>query len=146
VDKEPRGAVGELGPALRALRARGRTRCVLGLRDVLDDPATVRREWAAAGNEEAIREHYQAVWVYGDPTVYDPVREYRFRPEVTAKVAYTGYLDPAARTRAGPPATCGDGRPTSPGRSRRTRCRGSWHQWTWPWRRTRSASASTSRR
>src|SRR5829696_2043547 len=42
VDKEPRGAVGELEPALRALRACGRTRCVLGLRDVLDDAATVR--------------------------------------------------------------------------------------------------------
>src|SRR5207249_1916175 len=45
VDKEPRGAVRELDPALRILRARGRTRCVLGLRDVLDDPAAVRREW-----------------------------------------------------------------------------------------------------
>src|SRR5215207_2724394 len=76
VDKEPRGAVRELEPALRTLRAGGRTRCVLGLRDVLDDPATVRREWAAAANEDAIEAFYDAVWVYGDPAVYDLAREY----------------------------------------------------------------------
>jgi len=94
VDKEPCGAVGELEPALRILRAGRRTRCVLGLRDVLDDPATVRREWDGAANQDAIRRYYEAVWVYGDPAVYDPVREYHFGPEVAAKVSYTGYLDP----------------------------------------------------
>ncbi|HKB41917.1 MAG TPA: glycosyltransferase, partial [Gemmataceae bacterium] len=96
VDKEPCGAVGELEPALRILRAGRRTRCVLGLRDVLDDPATVRREWDGAANQDAIRRYYEAVWVYGDPAVYDPVREYHFGPEVAAKVSYTGYLDPRA--------------------------------------------------
>lgn len=97
VDKEPRGAVGELQPALEELAAAGRTRCVLGLRDVLDDPATIRREWRAGGNEEAICRHYDAVWVYGDPAVYDPVREYDLSPEVAARVAYTGYLHPDIR-------------------------------------------------
>jgi predicted glycosyltransferase len=97
VDKVPRGAAGELEPALAQLRARGGTRCVLGLRDVLDDPATVRREWGRAGNEEAIREYYHAVWVYGDPAVYDPVREYRFPPDIAAKVRYAGYLDQGTR-------------------------------------------------
>src|SRR5262249_5364009 len=74
------------------LRADGLTRCVLGLRDVLDDPATVRREWNEAANEEAVRDYYDAVWVYGDPRVYDPVREYRFSSEMAAKVTYSGYL------------------------------------------------------
>src|SRR5687768_5119197 len=36
VDKLPRGAGRELDATLRRLRARGRARCVLGLRDVLD--------------------------------------------------------------------------------------------------------------
>ena len=102
VDKEPRGAVSELGPALRALKARGRTRCVLGLRDVLDDPAAVRREWAAAANEEAVRDYYEAVWVYGDPAVYDVVAECDLGPAVGAKATYTGYLDPCARLAAVP--------------------------------------------
>jgi predicted glycosyltransferase len=66
---------------------------------VLDDPATVRREWSEAGNEAAIRDRYDAVWVYGDRAVYDPVAEYGFAPEVAARVRYTGYLDQRRRTR-----------------------------------------------
>lgn len=93
VDNKPRGAVKELDRALKRLRARGRTRCVLGLRDVLDDPVTIATEWSRAGNENAIRRYYDVVWVYGDPTVYDPVKEYCFDAEVAAKVCYTGYLD-----------------------------------------------------
>src|SRR2546422_9596234 len=41
--------------------------------------------------------YYDAIWVYGDPAVYDPVREYAFAPDVAAKVRYTGYLDQRAR-------------------------------------------------
>ncbi len=99
VDKEPRGAGGELGRALSGLRSRGRTRCVLGLRDVLDDPITVQREWLAAANDQAIRKYFDAIWVYGDRSVYDLVNEYCLSPEVRAKVTYTGYLDPCARLR-----------------------------------------------
>ena len=47
VDKEPRGAVRELDPALAHLRRNGSVSCVLGLRDVLDDPLAVRQEWRA---------------------------------------------------------------------------------------------------
>jgi predicted glycosyltransferase len=99
VDKVPRGAGNELDPALQALRRHGRTRCVLGLRDVLDDPATVRREWSEAANDAVIRDGYDAVWVYGDPAVYDPVAEYGFGPEVAGRVRYTGYLDQRQRAR-----------------------------------------------
>lgn len=97
VDKAPRGALGELDPTLAYLRARGRTGCVLGLRDVLDEPPSVRDEWSRATNDEAIRDYYDTVWVYGDPTVYDSVREYGFSGHVAAKVRYTGYLDPRKR-------------------------------------------------
>src|SRR5262245_187949 len=85
VDKVPRGALCELDLALHTLRTRGRTSCVLGLREVLDDPASVRREWDSLGNEDAIRTYYDAIWVYGDPLVYDPVAEYGFAADVAAK-------------------------------------------------------------
>src|SRR5262249_50195967 len=101
VDHLPRGALRELDSTLEDLRAHGRTRCVLGLRDILEDPQIVRREWRHAANEAAIQDYYDAVWVYGDPAVYDPVREYRFGPEVAAKVRYTGYLDFQGRPRFG---------------------------------------------
>lgn len=118
VDKEPRGTGGELESALERLRKRGRTRCILGLRDVLDDPDTVRREWRAAANEKAVRDYYDAVWVYGDPSVYDLVNEYRFSADLRSKVAFTGYLDPCIRLRLnngnGQQATAEPGCPPSP--------------------------------
>lgn len=101
VDKVARGALGELDATLVELRRRGDTRCVLGLRDVLDDPAVVRGEWRRDGTRRAIRDHYDAVWVYGDPAVYDPVREYGLPAALAARVRYTGYLDQRARLRPG---------------------------------------------
>jgi len=97
VDNVPRGAVRELDPVLESLRAKRRTRLVLGLRDVLDDPITLQSQWAHAQNQDAVRLYYDAIWVYGDPVVYDTVREYAFAPDVAAKVRYTGYLDQRAR-------------------------------------------------
>lgn len=91
VDKAARGVDGELDEALIRLRGTGTT-TVLGLREVLDTPAVARREWAAAATTEAVVELYDAVWVYGDPDVYDPVAEYGLPAEVAAKVSYTGYL------------------------------------------------------
>lgn len=97
VDKVPRGALGELMPALAALKARGRARFVLGLRDILDEPEVVRREWEEAQNERAILEYYDAVWVYGDRKVYDLAHEYGFGQEVCSRLIYTGYLDQRLR-------------------------------------------------
>ena len=107
VDKVPRGALRELDVTLQSLRASGRARCVLGLRDILDQPAAVDREWSSAANVDAIRTYYDAVWVYGDPAVYDLVNEYHFPVEVAAKVHHTGYLGHRSLARYG------DGRPFS---------------------------------
>jgi predicted glycosyltransferase len=98
VDKVPRGALRELGPALEFLRASGHTRCVLGLRDILDDPRTVQREWMDGALLEAIHDYYHAIWVYGDRQVYDQVAEYGYPADVEAKVRYTGYLARPRRT------------------------------------------------
>jgi predicted glycosyltransferase len=92
VDFLPRGRHGELGTTLEYLRFRTKTRCVLGLREVLENPA-----WAGHANEGEIRDYYDAVWVYGDPAVYDLIREQDFSPDLRAKMCYTGYLDQRAR-------------------------------------------------
>lgn len=94
VDKTPAGLHDELRPTLSALRRQG-ARLVLGLRDILDEPETTRREWIAAGNTHVIREFYHTVWVYGDPRVYNPVKEYGLPEAVASKVRFTGYLDRA---------------------------------------------------
>lgn len=95
-DKVPLGAFGELEPALEWLRARGKARCVLGLREILDDAAVARREWAADGNDAAVARYYDQVWVYGDRRICDPAREYGFSPAVAARLVYAGYLDRGA--------------------------------------------------
>ncbi|BAZ46412.1 hypothetical protein NIES4102_34430 [Chondrocystis sp. NIES-4102] len=97
VDNVPRGAMGELNGTLRYLRTHTNTRCVLGLRDVLDEPKVIRRSWKRNNNEDAIRRYYDAVWVYGDPHVYNSIKEYGWSPDVSAKFRYTGYLDQRSR-------------------------------------------------
>ncbi len=101
-DNVPRGALDELVPALGRMREEGIARCVLGLRDILDDPETIRREWAARGNFASIRAFYDAVWIYGDPVVYETTSEYAFPADIRAMSDYTGYLDPC------PPEECHD--------------------------------------
>lgn len=93
VDKVPRGALGELEPTLEFIRGKQTVACVLGLRDILDEPEAVRKEWRDAKNAESVARDYDAVWVYGDRSVYDLVREYHFGPELAEKIRYTGYLD-----------------------------------------------------
>ena len=97
VDKVPAGAGGELLPALEWLTRSGNGQCVLGLREILDQPEIVQREWAASDMFSVIREYYTDVWVYGDPVVYDTRVEYRFPRDIGQKTVFTGYLDPSLR-------------------------------------------------
>jgi predicted glycosyltransferase len=97
VDKVPRGVGGELEPALEALRRHARTKCVLGLREVLDSSDHVRCEWSESRGNEAVERYYDAVWVYGDPQICDPVGEYGFSADTVGKVRYTGYFDQRIR-------------------------------------------------
>jgi predicted glycosyltransferase len=91
VDKWPLGVMGELAASLERLTREGRARCVLGLRDVLDDPVRVAKEWDSAARE-AVEAHYDAVWVYGDRRIYDVIRECGLEA-LQSKVRYAGYLD-----------------------------------------------------
>jgi predicted glycosyltransferase len=92
VDRLPLGVYDELAASLGLLREMG-TRLVLGVRDVLDDPLRVRAEWDRAGALEILRRSYDAIWIYGDPRVYDPVVEYDLPAEVRELVRYSGYID-----------------------------------------------------
>ena len=106
VDNVPRGVHRELDSTLKLLKQRGKTRLVLGLRDVLDDPATVRREWQAANNEQTVGDYFDAVWVYGDPAVHNVVRAHDFSPKIEAKVRFTGYFDHRKRLEWAHKADC----------------------------------------
>lgn len=91
VDKEPLGLRGEVGPALRLLKDRG-TPLVLGLRDVMDDPAQLAKEWERKNVVPALRDLYDEIWVYGLPQINKPLTGIDVPPSVRHKMVYTGYL------------------------------------------------------
>lgn len=91
VDKHPLGVGGELRLALAALRAAGGS-AVLGLRDILDDSATVRREWRLHGLTRALDEYYERVLIYGSRNILDPIAEYRLSGAVAERACFCGYV------------------------------------------------------
>jgi predicted glycosyltransferase len=97
VDNVPRGAMRELDPTLEYVRSQPHVRCVLGLRDVLDAPEAVRRDWRRADNCVVLRHYYDAIWIYGDPNLYDLRQEYGLPADIAAKMQPLGYLDQRPR-------------------------------------------------
>jgi predicted glycosyltransferase len=93
VDHAPLGMKGELQPALDALRRESpQTRIVLGLRDILDEPRKVRAQWLAQGIYAAIEAYYDAVLVYGQRDIFDPLAAYGFPESLSARTHFTGYI------------------------------------------------------
>jgi predicted glycosyltransferase len=97
VDKVPRGIHQELDEVLPKLRQQG-THLVFGMREILDSAAAVAEEWQRKAYQRFIRSHYDAVWVYGDPRVFDTIAEYGFS-EIAPIAKYTGYFDQRERLR-----------------------------------------------
>jgi predicted glycosyltransferase len=95
VDNFPLGTRHELLPALRELRHR-HTRTVLGLRDVVDPPEKVRRDWGRDGIFGAVERYYDHVIVYGMREVLDAHVEYGLSSTVAARISYCGYVTEAA--------------------------------------------------
>jgi predicted glycosyltransferase len=91
VDKEPLGLRGEVEATLRLLKKRGRL-LVLGLRDVMDDPAQLTEEWRRKRALPAIEELYDDLWVYGLPEICDPLAGVPVSDAAREKMRFTGYL------------------------------------------------------
>lgn len=97
VDNVPRGALFELDATLAALSRNGHTRLVLGLRDVIDRPAVVRRQWLRQRNFETVRRFYDAIWIYGDPSLYDLAEDCGLDGAFGGRQRHVGYLDHSVR-------------------------------------------------
>ena len=95
VDHMPHGAMGELVPTLEALEGRA-TRIVLGLRDILDEPAVVRRRWRLEGAFDAVERYFHDVLIYGSRDVFDVSAEYDLPEGVSQRLRYCGYVCPSS--------------------------------------------------
>jgi len=91
VDKEPRGLQGELDPTLPILQDQG-CHIVLGLREILDDPAVVQAEWAKTGAMDWVEKYYDDIWVYGSKDFWHPLEGLTLPGDVADRVKYTGFL------------------------------------------------------
>ncbi len=91
VDKEPLGLRGEVAATLQMLKAKGTT-LVLGLRDIMDEPRLLMREWKRKKVLPALEHLYDEIWVYGLDGFADPLEGVACPAPVRAKMVYTGYL------------------------------------------------------
>ncbi|MEO2164429.1 MAG: response regulator [bacterium] len=95
VDHSPAGSKGELLPTLDWLRTSGECTCVLGLRDIIDDPATVRQSWSENLTYDVIESYYEHVLVYGSKDMYDSLSEYGLPESVEARVEFVDFISSA---------------------------------------------------
>ncbi len=93
VDHAPIGMKGELVPVYDALKTHSpSTRIVLGLRDVLDDPETVRQLWQTQRAYDALEDVFDRILVYGNHDLFDVVSSYGLSTSVASKLTYCGYV------------------------------------------------------
>ena len=91
VDHKVTGLHGEALELLREARSQG-VRTMLGIRDIIDSPDAVAREWGDDKSRWALSEGYDRICVYGTPEVYDTRSEYPIPPELGRRVEFTGYV------------------------------------------------------
>ncbi len=121
VDHSPAGMNGELLDVFATLKDHSpQTKVILGLRDILDDPATVVRTWTEQGVYTLFDDVYDHIVVYGSQEVFDVGRHYGLATAASGKLLYAGYIAPqrvpekpqASDAGQGPPyvlATAGGG-------------------------------------
>ncbi len=102
VDHAPGGLQGEAIATLRLLKETfPDTKLIVGLRDIMDDAATVRTSWAREGVYELFDDLYDLIFVYGNRAFYDVVSEYGLSAQAAKKTRFVGYLgrEPGSRSR-----------------------------------------------
>ena len=100
VDKVPNGIKGELTKSIAWLKENHpKSKLILGLRDILDDPGHVRKLWERRKFYEVLDNYYDSIWVFGSAKIYDMVEEYDFPESIAQKLNYCGYImqSPALR-------------------------------------------------
>lgn len=93
VDKAPAGVLDEFLPALlHARHQMQETRIVFGMRDIEDAPEITRVDWKEHGIIPLLENYYDAILLYGQRSVFDPVEAYGLPDSVAGKILECGYI------------------------------------------------------
>jgi PAS domain S-box-containing protein len=92
VDHAPAGMKGEMLPALEWLGKNTPCIKIMGLRDIIDDPVTVKETWREQGTYQVLEKLYDHIVVYGSEDVFDPVTAYGFTPDLETKTTFCNYI------------------------------------------------------
>jgi predicted glycosyltransferase len=93
IDHMPLGALGELKQVLdHALALARPPRLLLGLRDVLEDPAVIREAWSEMGVYDYLH-HFETVLIYGRREIFDAAAAYDLERHVR-RIEYCNYVSP----------------------------------------------------
>ncbi len=93
VDKKPAGLAGELIAGLRHLKVYSpAARILLVLRDILDRPETTINNWKRQAFYETIELYYDRVLIFGDPRIFDAIKEYQVPEIIQNRVSFCGYI------------------------------------------------------
>ena len=91
VDKEPGGLKDEVISTLEYFKGTD-TQCILGLRDVMDSPELLKKEWEKKKVLPLLEDLYDELWVYGPAEVSNPLEGLDIKQNVIDKTLFTGYL------------------------------------------------------
>jgi predicted glycosyltransferase len=99
VDHSPMGMKGEMLASLEWLKCNDpHIVTILGLRDIIDEPAKIITAWKNQGMFDALRSYYDNIWIYGSPSVFDPTEEYAFPDDIREKTRFIGYITESRKT------------------------------------------------
>ena len=102
VDHVPLGVWGELEDTLAWLQhLPNKPHVILGLRDILDVPEKVRRDWQENGADRAIQSYYDEVLIYGERDVFDTAKAYGLEDLAPGRVKFCGYVTNDVSTQDG---------------------------------------------
>jgi len=93
VDHTPTGLCGEIRSVIQAAPSTSiRPVRILGMRDIIDEPAAVRAAWRRDHVLQCLRDCYDLIWIYGQRSLFDPISAYGIPDDVAAKMVFAGYL------------------------------------------------------
>ena len=99
IDHQPTGLKGEAMATLKEAKANG-TKIFFGMRDVVDSPDIVRRDWDNADCRWALNECYDQICVYGKEEIFDSREAYEPLLGNVKRCEFVGFIVPSHKVKS----------------------------------------------